>query len=482
MNLIQAARPVAIPTVFISAQAGLDFRLAAARAGSSAFMVKPVNITDLCGRLARLTAPETSELTRVLIVDDDPPLAEYHAQILREAGMETRIVTDPLLAMDPLLEMRPDLILMDMYMPGCTGVELAKTIRQIDTFFSIPIVFLSSETDQDRQVHALVTGGDEFLTKPIKPGNLVTAVAVRAERMKILRSFMIRDGMTGLFNHTATKDFLDAACADAARTGQEVCFAMIDLDKFKLVNDTYGHAMGDRVLIALSRLLQQRLRKSDLIGRFGGEEFAVVLPDCSLAKAESILDELRASFAGVTFKAAGVTFTATFSAGVAALSMQPDAAALCQAADEALYQAKSGGRNRVVVSGPRPPDSIPGLDLAKALSGLKGNWVRLHGLMKDFAEDSRNAGPELGALLAAGDLAAAGARLHTLKGIAGMLGANRLRDAIRTVETEVNAGQTAPPSWQVFEHAMRELLDGIQALSEPKPWHAEVNHGQDRRS
>jgi diguanylate cyclase (GGDEF)-like protein len=356
LEVIQPEGSAPVPAVFISAESDLGLRLSAARAGSSAFMVKPLNITDLCSVLAKLTSSETPEPYRVLVVDDDLPLAEYHAQILEEAGMETRIVTDPLLAMVPLIEMRPDLILMDMYMPGCNGMELAKTIRQIGAHFSIPIVFLSSETDEDKQFHAMRMGGDEFLTKPIKPHHLVTAVAVRAERMKILRSFMVRDSMTGLLNHTATRDHLDSAITQARRSGGEVCFAMIDVDKFKLVNDTYGHGIGDRVLIALSRLLQQRLRKSDIAGRFGGEEFAVVLPECDLQRAMAIMNDLRESFSAITFETKDTTFHSTFSCGVSALSSHPDSAALCKAADDALYQAKHGGRNRVVtLSG--PPDA-----------------------------------------------------------------------------------------------------------------------------
>lgn len=359
MGLLQAGRAELIPTVFISSQNDLSFRLSAVRAGSSAYMVKPVNITELCSKLARLTSTESPDPCRVLIVDDDFQLAEYHAQILREAGMEARIVTDPLLTMGPLLEMRPDLILMDMYMPSCNGMELAKTIRQISAFLSIPIVFLSSETDEDMQFNAMFMGGDEFLTKPIKPHHLITAVAVRAERMKILRSFLVRDSMTELFNHTATKEFLDTAIADARRTGKELCFAMIDVDKFKAVNDTHGHAMGDRVLIALSRLLQQRLRHSDIVGRFGGEEFAVVLPECELPRAIAILDDLRESFSAITYHTADSTFTSTFSVGVAAWSMHPDPTSLCKAADEALYQAKHRGRNQVVAAPhpKEPPDS-----------------------------------------------------------------------------------------------------------------------------
>jgi len=192
-----------------------------------------------------------------------------------------------------------------------------------------------------------LTGGDEFLTKPIKAQHLISSVAVRAERMKIIRSYMVRDSMTGLFNHTTTKEHLDTAIAHAQRKEEEVCFAMIDVDKFKTVNDSYGHPVGDRVLIALARLLGQRVRKTDVVGRFGGEEFAVVLPGCSISEAVTLLNELRESFAAVRFQAKGEPFSCTFSCGVAPLSLFGDATALCKAADEALYQAKNGGRNLV---------------------------------------------------------------------------------------------------------------------------------------
>ncbi|NVN92859.1 MAG: diguanylate cyclase [Desulfuromonadales bacterium] len=351
MDLIQSERDAPIPTVFISSQSDLSHRLSAVRAGSSAYFVKPVNITELCSTLNVLTSAVQPEACRVLIVDDDPQLAEYHALILQEVGMITQTVNDPLQAMTPLMDFNPDLILMDMYMPGCNGMELAKAIRQIGAYFSIPIVFLSSETDIDKQFHAMRMGGDEFLTKPIKPHHLISSVAVRAERMKIIRSNLIRDSMTGLFNHTATKEYLDTAVAQARRTGGEICFAMIDVDRFKLVNDTYGHPIGDQVLIALSRLIGQRLRKTDIVGRFGGEEFAAVLTDCKMAEAVVLLDRLRESFSEILFQAGNETFSSTFSCGVATLSDFGNPSAIIKGADEALYEAKNGGRNRVVSAG-----------------------------------------------------------------------------------------------------------------------------------
>jgi diguanylate cyclase (GGDEF)-like protein len=348
MRNIQAGRETPIPTVFISSMGSLTNRLSAVRAGSSAYLVKPVNITDLCATLSQLTSAVKPEPYRIMIVDDDPQLAEYHALILQEAGMITLAINDPLQVMSPLMEFKPDLILMDMYMPGCNGMELAKAIRQIGVYFSVPIVYLSSETDIDKQFQAMQTGGDAFLTKPIKPQRLVSAVAARAERMKIIRSFMVRDSMTGLFNHTATKEHLDTAIALAQRKHEDVCFAMIDVDKFKSVNDTYGHPVGDRVLIALARLIRQRVRKADTVGRFGGEEFAVILPGCSISEAVALLDEVRESFAEVCFQSNEETFSCTFSCGVAPFSQYGDALTLSAGADEALYAAKHGGRNRVV--------------------------------------------------------------------------------------------------------------------------------------
>jgi diguanylate cyclase (GGDEF)-like protein len=353
VQAIQADRENPIPTVFISSQGSLTNRLSAVRAGSSAFFVKPVNMTELCSTLSALTSAVKPEPYRIMIVDDDPQLADYHALILQEAGMITITVSDPLLVMPPLFEFKPDLILMDMYMPGCNGMELAKAIRQIGSYFSIPIVYLSSETDVDKQFQAMQIGGDEFLTKPINPQRLVSSVAVRAERMKIIRSQMVRDSMTGLFNHTATKEHLDTAIANAQRKQEEVCFAMIDVDKFKVVNDTYGHPIGDSVLVALARLIRHRVRKTDIVGRFGGEEFAVILPGCNLTEATLLLNEVRESFAAVTFQGKDETFSCTFSCGVAPLSLYGDATALNAGADEALYAAKNGGRNLVVAAGGR---------------------------------------------------------------------------------------------------------------------------------
>ena len=345
---IQKARGIQLPVIFISCRNDIDARLQAVQAGGDAYFLKPPNVIDIIDKLDELTTRKESEPYRILIVDDDPDQAQYHASVLGEARMITTIVGDPLKVLDPLVEFHPDLILMDMYMPACNGEQLARTIRQMGAYFSIPIVFLSTETDISRQLTAMSMGGDDFLTKPIQPAHLISSVAIRAERMRIMRSLMERDGLTGLLNHTKTEEQLHIAAARAKRQRCGLSFAMVDIDRFKSVNDTYGHAAGDRVLVALSRLLQQRLRKTDVIGRYGGEEFAVVLYDTDLDSAAKVLDDIRISFSRLKHQTEGGDLTVTFSCGIASFPGYPDPIALCNAADKALYRAKNGGRNRTV--------------------------------------------------------------------------------------------------------------------------------------
>ena len=338
-----------IPAIFLSDQDSVDARLQAVRAGSDAYFVKPVNIADLVDGLESLTTGAASEPYRILVVDDEPELARYHSLILQDSGMATDIVNIPMEVFDHLSRFNPDLILMDMYMPGFSGMELAKTIRQMKAYFGIPIVFLSGETNIDKQLSAMTMGGDEFLTKPIRPWHLISSVTVRAERMRIIRSFMERDSLTGLLNHTRIKLQLDIALARSLRTNRPAAFAMIDIDKFKLVNDTYGHPVGDRVIVSLSRLLEQRLRKTDVIGRYGGEEFAVVFGDTGVKDARDVLDRIRASFSQIKFNHEGQEFSVTFSAGIAGFP-EFRGEDLCNAADKALYEAKRNGRNRIAIA------------------------------------------------------------------------------------------------------------------------------------
>lgn len=353
MKEIQRERDVPVPVIFLAAHDEFPMRLEAVRAGGIAYLSKPINIGNLIDHIDTLTSTLPPVPYRILIVDNSEALTSYYAAVLEQAGMAVRIVNNPLDVMAPLLEFMPDLILADVYMPGCNGMELAKVIRQLDAFVSIPIVFLSAEDDLDKQLFAMGLGADDFLTKPIQPQHLVSSVLSRVRRSLKLRSFMVRDSLTGLLNHTAIKDQLDHEVAQAKRRGTPLSFAMVDIDHFKQVNDTYGHPVGDRVIKSLSRLLKQRLREMDMVGRYGGEEFAVILSNTDGATAVKVLDAIREDFSQLRHLADGKEFSATFSCGVADVLYFCDATKLCDAADKALYRAKHAGRNKVMQAGGR---------------------------------------------------------------------------------------------------------------------------------
>lgn len=338
-----------LPVVFLSSHSDFESRLQAVRAGGQAYFHKPARANELVAALDELTQQIVSETYRILIIDDEPEIADYHAIILQEAGMVTKQLTDPTRVLTVLAEFRPDMVLMDMYMPGCNGREVAQVIRQMPDYVGLPIVYLSSETDRAKQFSAMRVGAEGFLTKPVVAQELVAAVAIRAERMRTLRSLMARDSLTGLFNHTTTTQLLEKALASAERDASPTCFVMLDIDHFKSVNDSYGHPMGDQVILALSRILQQRLRSSDIVGRYGGEEFAAILQKIDPQQALQLMDELRADFAKVSFHTPSGEFRCTFSAGIACYPAYTRLELLREAADKALYAAKRGGRNRVVI-------------------------------------------------------------------------------------------------------------------------------------
>lgn len=344
-----------IPVACLSSDGDIEARLEAARIGCQAYFTRPLDNASLLDTLDRLTAPPQAEAGKVLIVDDSPSLVAYYAAHLKNAGFVTQTVTDPLKTLEVLADNPPEIILLDMNMPGATGQELAKVIRQQDAYLSIPIVFLSAESDVGRQREAMSLGGDEFLQKPIEPEHLISAVGSRVIRYRALRALMVRDSLTGLLNHTSYKERLCAEVNRAKRLGKTFSVGLIDIDHFKNVNDTHGHPAGDRVIKNLSRLLKQRLRSADVIGRYGGEEFALVLPDTAMEAAVNVLNQIRESFVAIEQHAGKAVFHCGFSAGVAQFPQLMETDSLIQAADEALYQAKHEGRNRVM-AWENPPD------------------------------------------------------------------------------------------------------------------------------
>lgn len=345
-----------VPLFVISGHDDFDNYLKAVRCGALGYFVKPFNAQTLEARLQRLLAVRQRDAFRVLIVDDDKLLAQHYALVLETAGLRAEILTEPAEIFAGLRKFHPDVILLDVNMPQCTGPELAQLIRLQDEWLGVPIIYLSSETDSERQLAVLIKAGDDFLTKPITDNALVVAIFARAQRARQLSEVMTKDSLTGLLQHAHIKERLSTELERSERAQQQVSVVMLDIDHFKKVNDSYGHLTGDQVITSLANLLKQQLRKTDMIGRYGGEEFLLVLPDCPLEKAFIVIDKLRESFAAFPFSFDGKSFHCTFSAGIASGDQQLIPDEVIEQADQALYQAKTGGRNQIKVYVPAITD------------------------------------------------------------------------------------------------------------------------------
>jgi diguanylate cyclase (GGDEF)-like protein len=299
-------------------------------------------------KLIELCSNEDEPPYRVLVVEDSITASKSIQRTLEASGVESFVINKPQEVLDGLMRVRPDLILMDMFMPGCTGVEAARVIRQHAEFLSTPIIYLSGDTNVPLQVDALRLGGDHFLTKPYNPVVLNAIVKSKIERYRALRRSMVRDSLTGLFNHITAKEKLTQALHAAQAENSALSVAMIDIDHFKQVNDDYGHQSGDHVIRYLAWFLKQRLRKTDLVGRYGGEEFLVVLPGADAEQAITVLERIRQDFSQIRHPFNETWFNTTFSGGVSEFPSHTTGESLIKRADEALYQAKRGGRNCLV--------------------------------------------------------------------------------------------------------------------------------------
>ena len=337
-----------ITLICVVKQDDVPTRLKSIQAGVTVFLCKPVNVFHLINRLVQICRLSVNENYRILILEDSESLAAYYALILEEAGMTVRALTNPMDLMREMDDFDPRLLLLDLYLPGCTGFELAKVVRQEERYTSLPIVFVSTETDRYKQLAILNgCGGDDFLTKPVLPQNLVAAIKSRVHRSALVVSYIIQDSLTQLLNHSYSLTQLELEIARAHREHQWISVAMIDLDHFKKVNDDYGHPVGDMVLKKVAGFISGMLRHTDFIGRYGGEEFVIIFPNTSMENAVRLCNKIREKFATEPFVDNENEFFVTLSVGIANYPTYQTVDALIAAADRALYQAKLKGRNRV---------------------------------------------------------------------------------------------------------------------------------------
>ena len=348
------ARYVASYVYCLSVPASLEAIVGLQRAGANVCIPAEIKLSDILSRILDLVESREQETHRVLIVEDSKTAVAHIQRALDLHGIDSRAINTPLALLQVCAEFRPHAILMDMYMPFCTGVEVTRALRQIPEYQSLPVIYLSGETDIGQQVEALRLGGDQFLTKPANPIILSAVVKTKIDRYRDMLRSGRHDSLTGLLNHSASKEQLAQMLRRTLPAGH-LAVAMIDIDRFKSINDNYGHPVGDQVIRSLAWLLRGRLRNSDLIGRYGGEEFIIALGGVDMGQAMTLLDRIREDFSRLPHAHGRGALRASFSCGIAAVPSYVTASALIEAADEALLQAKRDGRNRIVAASQKRP-------------------------------------------------------------------------------------------------------------------------------
>ena len=342
-----------VPLAFLSEQVDVDHRVTAAHAGASLFLVKPIDPYAFGAAVDQMLAFGREEKMRVLVVDDDPDFAASVAAVLEHDGIAVRTAPDATRLVDALDEARPDLLLLDAMLPYVSGWDAIRIVRTTPEWRDVPILFLTGRTDLASRIAAFEAGADDYLAKPLVPEELLARVRVRLDRRRMLREMTERDSLTRCLSRRALLDALARRLSEARRHAQTLSLALLDVDRFKRVNDAYGHLVGDHVLVALGRLLNERFRLEDVRGRWGGEEFVIVFPNECAPTAAAVLSRVLDEFRRLPFRSErGDRFFVTFSAGIA--SFPADGAsvdALIRAADARLYEAKRGGRGHVVVAG-----------------------------------------------------------------------------------------------------------------------------------
>jgi diguanylate cyclase (GGDEF)-like protein len=300
---------------------------------------------------------------KVLVADDDPVYRHLLQATLTRWGYHVQVVADGSAAWQVLqADDRPDMVILDWIMPGLSGDQLCRLIRQQPHDRYTFVLLLTGKSNQSDRVEGLESGADDCLFKPFDPDELRARLNTGRRILHLqnelitareaMRRQATRDALTSTYNHAAILEILEREMARARRENSHVGVVLGDLDHFKRVNDTHGHLAGDAVLRTISERAATAMRPYDLIGRYGGEEFLVVLPGCDESATLKVCERIRSRIAESPVAHEGGILFVSLSLGATVFTPPHtvSAMALLRAADKALYRAKGAGRNRVEFS------------------------------------------------------------------------------------------------------------------------------------
>ncbi|KFN49220.1 EAL domain-containing protein [Arenimonas composti] len=329
--------------VAISQEDDINLRLAARRAGVDSLLLEPT-AGGVLKRLGALLDPGSEQPYRVLIVEDDRSQAMFAESILRNAGMETEVVLEALEVLQALQGFQPDLVLMDLHMPNANGIELTTLIRDQEQFLHTPIVFLSGESDEETQFDALDAGGDDFISKPVRPRHLISAVQNRVRRHRALEARRnrrtTRIAETGLFDRDVLLESLEAVMSEAnERSEGGVLF--LEIESVNLLRDRLGLTALEQLLTEVGKLLVEKA--GPVPGaRFGDGTYVLLDTEHDEAGLEALAAQLRGALVQHPFQAQGHPLRLRVSVGVCALRYRfPDVAAILNAVERVAREART---------------------------------------------------------------------------------------------------------------------------------------------
>jgi diguanylate cyclase (GGDEF)-like protein len=305
-----------------------------------------------------------SSSAKILVADDEPINRALIQRRLERAGYQVLTAQNGREALERARSERPDLVILDVMMPVMDGLEACQLIKADEAVRDTPVIFLSARDETEVKVNGLSLGANDYISKPFKAEELLARVYValrlkrerdqlrrRAEEAvqsaEVAQERAMTDALTGLLNRYGLQHVLVREVAETRRYNRPLSCLMIDLDYFKSVNDLHGHAAGDVSLQQVANVLTDNVRGSDIVFRYGGEEFLVLLPETELEGALSLAEKIRHAAYSRSFGDGERIFPLTLSAGVATLWDHESGNDMIARADMALYQAKEQGRNRV---------------------------------------------------------------------------------------------------------------------------------------
>ena len=341
----------------------LQERLQARRAGVDAFVLPPYDVDDITRQLQALLAPAVENKLRILIVEDDRAQALFAQSVLTNAGMQAQVEQDPMHVLEALEALHPDLVLMDLHMPHANGVELTALIREHPSFQRTPIVFLSGENDPDARFEAINAGGDDFLSKPIRPKHLISAVQNRVRRVRSLQQTQgpalgARDEATGLHRRAYVLDRVNDAIgtsSDQQAAGGGALY--IEIEGAATLRDRLGLAALEQLLVAAGRTLAETIADQHAAARINDSAFLVLALELDDAGLDALARKLRDAILQHAFEVGGKAMRLRASVGICALRFGfGDASALLNTAERACREARISDQGIKRYQPPKPAD------------------------------------------------------------------------------------------------------------------------------